>query len=168
MKKIIIARIVLIVLILGWMNMIFGFSAATDVESQSLSDKITIKVVHIIKPDYDSLSEKEQLIIFGRTSFGVRKLGHLCEYTMLGVLTSLFLATFASIRESLRYRRRILLGAGLWVLVYAISDEIHQGFVHGRSPEVRDVLIDLVGGLIGALIVLVIVRLIKMKRTNND
>ena len=47
--KVWILRIVLIVLIIGWMVMIFGFSAEDGDESQSLSDKITIKVVHILK-----------------------------------------------------------------------------------------------------------------------
>ena len=43
--KVWILRIVLIVLIIGWMVMIFGFSAEDGDESQSLSDKITIKTM---------------------------------------------------------------------------------------------------------------------------
>ena len=53
-------RLVLIALIVLWMSTIFGFSAKTGVESQSLSDKITIRVVNIIKPDYKNLSAAEQ------------------------------------------------------------------------------------------------------------
>jgi VanZ family protein len=38
----------------------------------------------------------------------------------------------------------------------AVSDEIHQLFVPGRSSEVRDMLIDCVGVLFGILLMLLI------------
>ena len=58
--KVWILRIILIILILSWMYIIFGFSADDADESQSLSDKITIRVVHIIKPSYDSMPKKNR------------------------------------------------------------------------------------------------------------
>ena len=36
------------------MGTIFGFSAENGESSQSLSDKITVKVVKYIEPEYDS------------------------------------------------------------------------------------------------------------------
>ena len=36
--------------------------------------------------------------------------------------------------------------------MYASFDEVHQLFVLGRSGEFRDVLIDCIGGSIGALL----------------
>ena len=48
MKKIYIVRIVLLILIGFWMGTIFGFSAENGESSQSLSDKITVKVVKYI------------------------------------------------------------------------------------------------------------------------
>ena len=36
--------------------------------------------------------------------------------------------------------------AFLATVVYGVSDEIHQGFVPGRSPEVADLFADMVGG----------------------
>ena len=156
-------------LILGWMNMIFGFSAATDVESQSLSDKITIKVVKIINSDYDNLTSKEQSRLFDQTSFLVRKMGHFSEYTILGILASLFLYTFESIRRNKKFgwQKIMIVGAALWALLYAVSDEIHQGFVQGRSPEVRDVIIDLTGGLLGACVVWAIIKLVNKHKNNK-
>jgi VanZ family protein len=35
------------------------------------------------------------------------------------------------------------------VVLYAVSDEIHQLFTPGRSGEIRDVLIDSVAGMVG-------------------
>ena len=166
MKKYIVARFILIALIILWMDIIFGFSAATDVESQGLSDKITIKVVHIIHSDYDNLSLREQKKIFDLTSFMVRKTGHLGEYTILGILVSLFLLTFEKIRsgKTLRSVLKIqLLGTAMWVFVYAISDEFHQGFVKGRSPQIMDVLIDTIGGVLGCLLVFWCVTIISKR-----
>ena len=42
--------------------------------------------------------------------------------------------------------------------LYAVTDEIHQHFVPGRSGEITDVLIDSIGCLIGALIMSSILR----------
>ena len=46
----------------------------------------------------------------------------------------------------------LLVLAIVLVMSYAISDEVHQLFIVGRSCEVRDVLIDTSGGSIGAFI----------------
>ena len=39
------------------------------------------------------------------------------------------------------------------VILYASTDELHQLFVPGRSGQVKDVLIDGCGAVIGALII---------------
>ena len=49
-------------------------------------------------------------------------------------------------------------------LIYAISDEIHQSFIPGRSAQVTDVLIDTSGVIFGIVLVLLIYTLIKKKR----
>ena len=56
----------LIALILWWMIIIFGFSAADGVESSSFSDEITMKVVCIIEPEYNSFSMDKQNVIFNK------------------------------------------------------------------------------------------------------
>jgi len=57
--------------------------------------------------------------------------------------------------------------AGVWTLVaatlYAITDEIHQIFVTGRSPDYRDVLADVTG----ALILLGLMWIITARRTRD-
>jgi len=42
--------------------------------------------------------------------------------------------------------------AGLFCLLYGLTDEFHQAFVPGRSAEVGDLIADLVGGLLGGLL----------------
>ena len=78
-------------------------------------------------------------------SFCVRKGAHFLEYLFLGV--SLFLTV-----RDLRKR------ASFWIpwaigTLYAITDELHQYFVPGRSCELRDVLIDACGAAAGVAIV---------------
>lgn len=147
-------RAILIALILCWMTVIFGFSSADGTESSSLSDKITIRVVQFVEPDYDSLSSAARNVIFNRVSFFVRKTGHLGEYGILAALWMIFLLSFEKIRNAKRHR--ILLAAIGICFVYAVTDEVHQGFVDGRTPKVMDVGIDTFGGLAGAGFILII------------
>lgn len=156
-KKLWFVRVLLVILIGWWMMTIFSFSAATGEESQSLSDKITIKVVKIIEPEYDNISPAEQEKLFGQVSFLVRKFGHFGEYGILGILISLLLITF----ETMKIHKLLIICVPTIVsLLYATTDEIHQGFVDGRSPKVLDVCIDTAGGFTGALFILIIVLLI--------
>ncbi len=161
--KVWILRVVLLALIVGWMFLIFDFSADDGVESQTLSDKITIKVVHIIKSNYDSLPKKEQKAFFNKASFVIRKIGHLGEYGILGLLTAGFLLTFEGIRKL--KKRYIVMFATLWCFVYALTDETHQLFVKGRSAKVGDVFVDIAGGLLAAVILVMIWNKCKKKET---
>ncbi len=73
----------------------------------------------------------------------VRKFAHAFEF---GVLT-LFL-----IRAFHRPRPAILVLSAIVALVYAVSDELHQGAVAGRVATVHDVVVDAWGAIIAALV----------------
>ena len=82
-------------------------------------------------------------------SFAVRKTGHFLEYLILG----------CSLVPVMRNHR---MGSVLaWVIgsVYAVTDEIHQLFVPGRSCEIRDMCIDSCGVLVGVVIGLLLCKL---------
>ena len=55
--------------------------------------------------------------------------------------------------------------AALFCLLYAVTDEIHQHFVSGRSCEARDMLIDSCGVALGVLICFLITR--RKRRTES-
>ena len=86
-------------------------------------------------------------------SFAVRKCAHFTEYLLLG------LSLFATVREydpvrlerNEQWQRTALLSWGIGAL-YALTDELHQAFVPGRSCEIRDMLIDSCGVAAGVLI----------------
>ena len=155
-------RILLIALILCWMITIYGFSSADGVESSSLSDKITIRVVYLLKSNYESLVVEQQEAFFQQISFVVRKIGHFGEYGILAVLWSLLLLSFSKIRNMKKYM--LLIIPAIICLIYAVSDELHQGFVDGRTPKVMDVVIDTAGGLAGAGFVLLIWLIFRRKK----
>ncbi|MCR5704582.1 MAG: VanZ family protein [Eubacterium sp.] len=157
------ARVILLCLSIWWMITIFDFSAATARESSSLSDGITKKIVEIIEPDFSNLSEKQQEELFDRVSFFVRKTGHFGEYAILGLFIGGFLLTFEMIYQNIK---NILISEGFGVL-YAITDEFHQGFVDGRSPQVRDVVIDSTGFLLALLFIIFLITSHQRMRKNN-
>ena len=83
----------------------------------------------------------------------VRKTAHFSIYTLLGFFTMNFALTF----NADKYKRGIASwGAGT---LYAVTDELHQYFVPGRSCEFRDVCIDSLGVFTGIMIAILIVKI---------
>ena len=74
------------------------------------------------------------------------KVKHSLVYAILGVLIVRALARQAKVPLSGYWLRGIALLLGV---LYGISDEFHQSFVPGRSPEVTDVLADGLGVWLG-------------------
>jgi len=78
-------------------------------------------------------------------TFIIRKAAHFTEYLLLGL--------------SLRWgMESSFLHVWLIGVVYAVTDEIHQLFVPGRSCEFRDICIDAAGVLAGVLLMRAIER----------
>jgi VanZ family protein len=81
---------------------------------------------------------------------------HSLGYSLLCVLV------FWALHEGLKVSKG-LGGYFLPILItvlYGISDEFHQSFVPVRDPEVKDVLSDSVGALLGIVFVIVLGRVI--------
>jgi len=57
--------------------------------------------------------------------------------------------------------------AFLICVIYAISDEIHQLFVPGRTGQLKDVIIDSSGSFVGIAIVIIVIKLLEMKRNRK-
>ena len=71
---------------------------------------------------------------------------HVTEYAILAALTARAMIGKEAIEIS-----RLFLILGL-IMVYALSDEVHQWFVLGRSFQLLDLGFDLLGALIGLFI----------------
>jgi VanZ family protein len=82
--------------------------------------------------------------MIGMIHSALRKLGHVAEYFVLGIL--LFRAFRGSSKE-LRIPQWAF--SSFFVLVlYAASDEFHQSFVSTRTASLHDVGIDMLGGIV--------------------
>ena len=77
----------------------------------------------------------------------IRKLAHLTEYGILGLL--LYGSLEWEPQMSWNFRRMVL--ALLIVAAYSLTDEFHQLFVPGRGASLVDCGIDIAGGGVGML-----------------
>lgn len=122
---------------LVWMGIIFYLSAQPANESSELSKGVMRVVIQTIG---DGLSLDQ-----GVLHQVIRKGAHLGAYFILAVLVM-------SALESKHRKNTYQIGITLAICIsYAISDEVHQLYVPGRSGEVRDVMIDTAGASLGIL-----------------
>ncbi len=89
---------------------------------------------------------------FGIWDFSLKKGGHMLGYALL---TMAFFRAMDGGKGAARFR---LITALCLAAVYAASDEFHQLFTPGRRASPWDVVIDMVGGLIGLGVWLLIRR----------
>lgn len=157
MKKRIIS-IILISAVLGWMYFIYSLSAEPAEVSSETSGRIVRRLCRMIEPEFDDMTFEEQFEMTERYQFYIRKTAHFSAYTILSLLVGS--ATCPHTKKK-RYR----IGTAFVVSVlYAVSDEIHQKFVPGRSGEVRDVLIDSAGVALGCVLLYIVIVFINNRR----
>lgn len=137
MKK----KYVYLILCICWMGVIFWFSAQVADESTQMSDGILVWVERVLHVDLI----QEGNVIYDVAAFIVRKLAHMSEYAVLGILFYLYAKEVVD--------KKVAVFAIVGVLLYAISDEVHQLFVPGRSGKLLDVCIDTFGGSIGVFLI---------------
>lgn len=119
-----------------WMIVIFLLSNEVSGVSSGRSGEI----VHILTNSLHVNLPQELL------TFITRKAAHTIAYLILGTLIYNVLKEY-----NISTKRAILLSIIL-AATYACSDEFHQLFVQGRSPEITDVLIDTTASTLGIYI----------------
>jgi VanZ family protein len=92
----------------------------------------------------------------------IRGTAHLIEFAVLGVLSYLF---FDEISGSRAFRSEVV--SFVFCVLYAISDEIHQYFVPGRSADLNDILIDAAGAGLGIVVTWTILRYLRRRKNMN-
>lgn len=138
-------RRITLVLLLGWMVVIFLFSSQPADESTQTSLRVERAICMLTVPGYTWKTPEEQTALAEKIEFPVRKGAHMTEYAILAVL-------FLGLVAENEITGKQLGGSILLTAVYASTDEFHQLFVPGRSGQLRDVLIDSGGALIGVLL----------------
>lgn len=148
-------KIIFGILVFIWMITVFSFSNQPAETSTNTSGN-TIKAIINIFPNIRNLEENEKEQIISNLQPIVRKLAHFSIYTLGGILIYNFINTY-DIDNKRKVIYSFIIGG-----VYAITDELHQLFITGRSCEFRDVCIDSSGVLIGILIMIFFMK-IKLK-----
>lgn len=144
--------VILILINIAIALLIFVLSAQPANVSAPLSSSFTYNV---IKPILTLAGADEEEILKAAFSIHglVRKLAHFGIYFIFGITLKLMYR-----RLNLKHAQTATLITGF---LYALSDEIHQLFVPGRSGELRDVLIDFSGVITGTLFLFIILTVLK-------
>lgn len=80
--------------------------------------------------------------------FDVALIAHFCEYLVLGIL--LARALNLSTSAGLAFCMAVVLAS-----MYGVTDEFHQQFVQGRTPDMLDWIADTAGAAVGGIVRLV-------------
>ena len=124
-------------LLILWMLFIFIMSSFNGVMSSNQSGSIAVLIYNIF-----NISDTEKV------SFIVRKCAHVSEFFILGILVINLVSKYNV--------KHIYFISFIFCVLYASSDEFHQLFVPGRSGQVTDVFIDMIGVVLGLLLVFLI------------
>lgn len=148
-------KLISTILLLSWMVIIFLMSARNADVSTSDSNRIGTMIammIRLVEPSFSTAELVESL------DHAIRKTAHMSEYMILAMLLMNCLQAYG-IKHRPEGGYAMAIGA-----LYALTDEVHQYFVPGRSCQLSDVLIDSVGVFLGVCLFSII---IKSKLTNQ-
>lgn len=135
------------ILVIIWMLVIFNFSSQNGYKSTKTSDVVTSMVVNVTTSVTNKDIPREEVKKKVEDStFLVRKTAHFTEYLILGILVLQLLSDYTKINK------RMLIVSLIICYLYAVSDEVHQIFISGRTAKVLDTFIDGAGSLVGIAI----------------
>jgi len=123
---------------LGWAGLIFYLSTGTF--GGSFTAWLLHQLLSLLQIDISAE-------LFGTLHFLVRKLAHLSEYAMFGVLLYGSLSGGRQFAWHARTAWRCVAIAA----VYSLTDELHQSFVPGRGASLVDCSIDTTGAVLAML-----------------
>ena len=90
------------------------------------------------------------------------KIEHLLAYLVLSILLYL---TLLFQKKSALLKNYAMLFTLLIVFAYGVLDEVHQLMIPGRSCELLDFLADVLGGIIGIIIIKILIHFYKFQES---
>lgn len=148
-------KILSLVLLITWMITIFVFSHQQGTGSSKTSEKVSEFIVNVCDIR-EQLSNEEKNELIGIINPIIRKVAHLTIYTIGGFL----LINLIHIQKD----RKEIFYSGIVGVLYAITDEIHQLFIEGRSGRIEDIIIDSIGIFLGIYIFLFIKEIVRRNK----
>ena len=153
------------ILVIIWACFIFFMSNMDTYESNTKSKattniliESTLKATNklgIKKRNSNKIKRKEVINKFNKP---LRKIAHATEYCILSILIIIALT-----KSGLKEKKAIIISL-LISIIYACSDEYHQTFINGRTGQFNDVLIDMLGFIIGLIIYTIIEKKLKYNK----
>ncbi len=144
--------------VIGCAATIFMLSSQEAVVSSKTSSGFITAVLHLV------FGKNADAVFLQKTTAAlhtaVRKAAHFCIYAALGFFTAQL-----AVQYNIKIKQAVL-RAVLFCGAYAVTDELHQYFVPGRSCELRDVCIDTAGAFFGAAVAAALITITK-KRKNK-
>lgn len=125
-----------------WMGFIFWMSSETFSADETSS--ILVPILNLLMPGITAEGIETIHSI-------IRKLGHISEYFVLGLL--LFRAFYGTNLNPEVYR--CIAYSLIVLMIYALSDEFHQSFVQTRTASLADVGLDVAGGILSHAVIAV-------------
>lgn len=164
--QVIIFRYIFWILALTIMTVIFLLSSQ-DADTSTKVSGGTIEVfAKIFVPGFENMPQIQKDTLIENMQHFARKTAHFTAYMGIGIMTAAAMRTY-----SIKLRYKLIIPAVIG-LIYASTDEIHQGFIPGRSPQVSDVLLDFCGVLTGigivTLICIVYMHIKKRRCKDNE
>lgn len=146
MKKKIIISIITALFVFLCFGMIYYFSSQNNNQTNDLSKKFTKQIAEIIFQNFSAMEKGVQNTIINELNLFIRKAAHFSLY--------FFMSIFVYIGTTIWIKKYLLSGiiSVLICMSYAAIDELHQSFVPGRTPLVKDIFIDSSGALLGTVI----------------
>lgn len=144
-------KVILWIMVLSAAVLIFCFSAQDATQSDGTSGRFA-RLIFGLFASFRKMSPRAQTELVESVMFVVRKCAHFCIYAYLGFWLMHLVRQYIPAQKAKR-GTALLTTVGISCL-YAVTDELHQFFVPGRSCHPRDVCIDTAGALTGALIAL--------------
>jgi len=141
------SRLVMIsswIVVVLWIVLIFTLSVQTSEQSAGLSTMVTeiiVKAVLWVVPMDTDVRASDAIVAQFHNI--IRKFAHGGLYFVLGVLViNSYMKTGTKGFKAYIY-------ALIFCVVYAVTDEVHQTFVVGRSGQISDIIIDTFGAIVG-------------------
>ena len=161
MTKELLKKILYLALVLIWMLTVFMFSNQNGEKSQGTSRKISAIVAQIFTHNQE-INEDEKEVILEKVDHVIRKMAHYSIYAIGGILLYNYIRTLTT-----KTKKAIVI-AILLGIIYAITDELHQYFMNGRSAQITDVIIDSLGIFTGVILMYKIQKNLYNKNSKGE
>lgn len=142
-----IRKVLSTILVILWMFTIFYFSHQQGTGSSGMSKKVSNIIINIFDIN-NEMTQEEKEVAVEKIEPVIRKLAHYAIYIVGGILIINCAHAYGV------HSKNAIIYSAIFGVAYAVSDEVHQLFINGRSGRIEDVIIDSIGIFTGITVYL--------------